>query len=586
MVLGITRARPRPVGRTALAAPFNWLETAAGDEWAAERGPIRFQAHVAVTGGYPGFTQRGFSLNNVQLRVSDCYLLIDEGNPCGFGLPVQWLDGAAIVARPGREAPALRIFYRDGAAARHFTVRFRGGLRSLRRGCDAERLRQLLLDLGLPDRPEDRDPSAPDIRVPWEETRRFERENVIWRGAATAPILVGEDTVPADVWLTTRSIIWGASDGDGINRLPFDVVSDVVTGQENSRAAPPAVYLAFLDTAIGRVRFELPFVFDQYSAERNLRERGAFLVGLRSRGVALGFPAPLIQPWRRSTQPTGTFAGRSQSFPSADGEDDAQLATAMAHRCRHLLGGLARQMPSPSEFTRAGQRRLSEFSHEPPNEEEWWPRSPDVSQEHREPLGPQDSDVVLAEFSAPTEIELPAWTVASTDIALASEWYEPVEDGTAECAAEAPPVPEVDLAETDVPVIGDSLRLDCARAYEAAHLSLLSEALIAIRDRIAGLPSRPLRGSMPAQAVEREAFAEFRAAERAGQMTHEEAEMRKLRLSAISEATRRLRSLVELRDAGHLTDAELALKRAEISEELSDLILAGSAFADTRIRNR
>lgn len=583
MVLGITRARPRPVARTLLAVQLNRPTAIVGDDWAAERGPIRFQARAGVSGGYPGFTQRGYSLREAQLRISDSYLLIDEGNPRGFGLPIEWLDGAAMVARPGREAPALRIFYRDGAAARHFTIRFRGGLRSLRRGCDAERVRHLLLDLGLPDRPEDRGPSAPDIRVPWEETRRFERENVIWRGKATAPMLLGEDSAPADVWLTTRSIIWGANDGDGINRLALDALSDVVTGEVGSRGTLPAAYLAFVDTAGGHVRFDLPFVFDQYAAERNTRERGAFLVGLRSRGVALGLPAPLIQPWRSMVHRHGAFSSWPGSLPSADCEDDAQWATAITHRCLDLVGGLARQMPSPSALTRVGWRHVREQSAESPIDQEWRPQGPDDSQEHFESLAAYDSDVVLAEFSAPTETDRsPAWSIASTDIALSSDWSEAIDDSALPPELEELPDPEPIPAELDVQGIDDSRRLECVRAYEAANLTLLSEALVAIRDRAAGLPGQPLRGTMPSAAMERAAFAELREIETTGQMTHEEAELRKVRLGAISEATRRLRSLVELRDAGHLTDADLAIKRAEISDDLSGLILAGSAFAGRR----
>jgi hypothetical protein len=526
-------------------------------------------------------------LRDAQVRISDGYFLIDEGSPHGFGLPIQWLDGAAMVARPGREAPALRVFYRDGAAARHFTLRFRGGLRSLRRGFDAERLRYLLLDLGLPDRPEDRDPSAPDIRVPWEETRRFERENVIWRGKATAPMLLGEETVPADVWLTTRSVIWGASDGDGINRLSLDALSDVVTGQVDDRVTLPAVYLAFLDTAIGHVRFDLPFIFDQYSAERNTRERGAFLVGLRLRGVALGLPAPLIQPWRSAAHRASAFAGWPGPIPSSDRLDAAVQATAIAHRCLELFGGLARQMPSPSDLTLIGRRRSGERADEPMHEEAWPSLALGAVEEDEVSAAVDDADVVLAEFSVPAEIDSPREaSAASTDIALASEWYEPVDDGTLECDLGERTIPEPILAEADARGIGDSARLDGVRAYEAANLSLLSEALIAIRDRAAGLPGRPLCGTMPAQAVERAAFAELSDAQSTGQLTQEEADLRKGRLRAISEATRRLRSLVELRDAGHLTDEDLTIKRAEISEELSGLILAGSGVVNQRDDNR
>jgi hypothetical protein len=516
-------------------------------------------------------------LRDAQLRISDSYLLIDEGNAGGFGLPTQWLDGAAMVARPGREAPALRIFYRDGAATRNFTIRFRGGIRSLRRACDAERVRHLLLDLGLPDRPEDRDPSAPDIRVPWEESARFERENVIWRGKATAPVLLGEDIAPADVWLTTRSLIWSTTDGDGINRLALDAISDVVTGQIESRVATPAVYLAFLDVAGGHVRFDLPFVFDQYSDERNSRERGAFLVGLRSRGVALGLPVQTIQPWRSVAHRVSAFRPWLDPEPGLSaGESSSTLeAAAISQMGFDFVRGLARQLPTTSQLRQLGRRRPDEQFVELTAEDDW--PSPEI--ENDEP------DVVLAEFSAPEQDQLAVDTVvASADIALASDWYEPLEEGEEGHDSEERLGSDPVLGELDLHGIGDPPRLEYARAYEAANLSLLSEALVAIGDRGAGLSARSLRGTLPSQEMERAAFAELGDAERAGELTHEEAEQRKVRLHAISEATRRLRSLVELRDSGHLTDADLAVKQAEISDELSGLILAGSAFAEKRNR--
>jgi hypothetical protein len=558
-----------------------WQQSSWSQQWEAERGPVRFQVTASITGGFPGFTQSGIALEGAQIRLSDTYVLVDEGKARGFGLPIQWLDGAAMIAQPEREAPALRIFYRDGAAARHFTVRFRGGLRSLRRSHDADRMRRLLLELGLPDRPEDREPSAPDVRLSWEDARRFEQENVIWRGIATAPTLLGEDTAPADVWLTTRSIIWGACDGDGVNRLPLEVLSDVVTGQADDRRATPAVYLAFLDIAGGHVRFDLPFVFDQYSAERNLRERGAFLVGLRSRGVALGLSAPLVQPWRLNVPRVGGFADWSNSTPIAESEDETGGIPAIAHRCLDLVGGLARQMPTPVHLARIGPHRFpigADGQHEDAAEPE--PRLALIVEDGVDTIPPPTvSDVMLAEFSAPAHADADeGQPVLSTDIALASDWYEPSDDAAPEGMPELeePPALEPTRAEMDIRGIGDPPLLDRVRAYEAANLALLSESLIAIRDRAAGLPNRPLGGDVPSQSMAQAAYAELSDLAASGEMSPQEAELRRVRLAAISEAARRLRSLVELRDAGHLTDADLSVKRAEISDELSSLILAGS----------
>ncbi|MGH2535465.1 MAG: hypothetical protein ACRDJW_24665 [Thermomicrobiales bacterium] len=515
MLLGLVRARPRWDGLTGRGAlVMSPSATARGrlalaSDWLAERGATRFEATCDVSGGFPGFAQRGGRLTGALLRISDAYLLVDEGQPHGFGLPIQWLDGAAVVPGPAQRA-ALRVAYRDGATARHFTIALRSGRLPMRPLRTAAHARAALLDLGLPDRDDDYEPALPRIQVGWDQTRGLESENVIWTGPVSAPLYEGGRVAAGHLWLTTRSLIWGSAAGNGLNRVPLSALHDVITGQDEPRQGIPSAYVAYLDPDTGRI--DLPFLFDRLAPDRNPRERGAFLVALRSRGVPLGLPAPLIQPWRISVHRVGSLAVWSHpaSRSTAAVVDESDLA---------------------EEST----------------------VDPVADIEDRTAL----DDVMVAEFAEPDHAvdTAPAASPSRDDYALAADWVDIAPD-------EAPPA-------TPSPEIAALPALDHVRAYEAAALAVLDEAMQAIRDRRDGGASRPCTVPMPAPALQAAAFTELADLTVSGHLDPNEARTRRARLVAIVEAGVRLRSLVELRDAGHISDAALARKRVEISADLT-----------------
>jgi hypothetical protein len=488
---------PSAGGRAPRALPQDWL---------AERGATRFEAICDLAGGFPGFAQRGGQLTGAQLRISDAYLLIDEGQPHGFGLPIQWLEGAAIIPGTGQQRSALRVAYRDGGVERHMTISFRPSRLPLRPARGAASARTLLLDLGLPDRDEDRLPALPDMHVAWDQTHGIESENVIWTGPASAPLHVGDRPTPGPVWLTTESLLWGSAAGNGLNRVSLSDLHGVITGQDEARRGMPAVYVAYHDPDAGRI--DLPFLFDRHLPERNLRERGAFLVSLRSRGIPLGLPAPLIQPWRIAVHRVGSLAAWSP--PEDDQIADSNAAVSF------------------------------DFSDEPL----------------------QFDDVMVAECSEPSEADglVVAQAPTHDDYALATEWVE--DHGVEQPSVEPEPVED-----------GAAPPMERGREYEAAALAVFEEALLAIRDRLRGNAAHPLVAELPAPALKSAAFAELSDLTASGQIDPAEARARQTRLTAIAEAGWRLRSLVELRDAGHISDAALARKRAEISSDLTARIL-------------
>jgi hypothetical protein len=632
MVIGLTRARPRYEPRSVFSlVPLH--RSIVSDDWQSNRGAVRFEASCDLFGGFPGFAQVGGVHAGAQLRLTDHFLLIDDGKTSGFGLPISWLEGAVVLPLPGRDEPGLRIFFRDGPCPRVFTIRFRGGRLSMRAHRRAEHAFNVLTSLGMSDKYELDPLLEPSFRVPWDQTREYEMENVVWTGATTAPLYIGLDSAPADVWLTTKSLIWGGPGGEGINRMPLPLLQDVITAQVDDRHQTPAVYISFGDETTGR--FDLGFLFDRYDAERNLRERGAFLVGLRSRGIPLGSPVPRYQPWRitaypgpsqpalpRDTDELPTMErplqkGRRSGFvhaisrngsrpdvPEWDADyaeheglefiDVADPVWPESHATVPFLRIVDDAHAGPfSEKTQfwdvegyehdrweresaaatsttvdEEEQSLTEYSFESLVETEIEnatlpPDEPIVLEPDDEPRPAPASDVVLAEYADPIENERMTVEPAFIgDYQLAANWTF---DSTSR--DDLSPVPS--SAFDDQPMEDGMAAI---KQYEASSLAVLGEVLNAISDRVEGLPSSPLTEPLPTPTLQATALASLIELTASGTFDMDEARWRKSRLVGLGESGARLRSLLELHDAGHIDDEVLIQKKAAITAELSTLI--------------
>jgi hypothetical protein len=460
--------------------------------WLAERGEIAFESTCDLAGGFPGYAETGAVLEGVRLRITNRYLLIAEGEPFGFGLPVRWLDGMALVPLDDADDFGLRFFYQDGASPRLFTVRFRSNRLAMRNGPRAERAHLALLRAGVEDRLSDAPQADPSFHVPWGQTAPFESETVIWRGHATAPLRIGQTSAPGEVWLTTKSLIWGHPTTEGIQRIPLHLLADVTPATLGDRAGTPAVYIGLGDQSTGH--FELPFLFDQQqTADQNLKDRGALLVGLRARGVPVGAATPRFQPWRLEFLP----AALTGTEPAAD-EESIEPETAAAESDTIL---------SPEDIV------LAEWHAEP------------------EPIAPPPVDIPLAT----------AWAERPTPV-------------------ESPAEPPVEPGEVSWPL---------ASAYEAAALELLDQVVLGIRARAAGAPCSPIGATMPGGLDQRAALGELLDLKRSGAISAEVCQQRSNRLVLVADTAIRLRTLVDLRDAGHLTDAEIAQRQRAIIGRLA-----------------
>lgn len=300
---------PRPVDQAPVRdlrqqpVPASPASPAARPTWALERGASRWASVADVAGAFPGFTRQGGLLAGCRVRLTERYLLVDEGRSHGFGLPLSALRGVTLAAPAdagSRQRAGLCLTYHDGVAERAFQIRPRASRLSWSR----DRFEDALSVFRLAGHePRVANPPA-NLLISREEARHCRSENVIWSGRATAPLDAhGFVRASADLWLTTRSLMWSAGPEHGIHRVELERLTGVLADDLADQAATP-ILTAGMQTAEG-ARRDLIFIFDRnLPFDRNGRERGALLVGFRSRGVAAGAAPGAAQPWRRDWWPT------------------------------------------------------------------------------------------------------------------------------------------------------------------------------------------------------------------------------------------------------------------------------------------
>lgn len=583
MVLGVTHERPT-LGRRGTASEraepaFGW------DDWQIERGAVTWAGVADSSGGFPGFANHAGRLDGRQVRVTERFLLVDEGRRHGFGLPLPWLIDADVIASPfrgDRDETVLRVRYSDRDRARTFLLRFREPFLMMRPGRRAEQALAALRAVGLEARDEAL-PPLPEVAHSWLEVSRFEQENVLWSGVASAALGPGNELEPCDVWLTTRSVIWGGDSGDGVLRLPLERLLDVVAADAEGRGRAPAVYLACADEAGGR--HDLPFVFDRHhSAQRCLQERGALLNRLRSRGVALGSMSAPPQPWRaalaRVAAADDRWVARTRALdlPFRDFPRDARLP-APPRAGRTTARGLA--------VVRGGDAVADDPAR--------WALGPDLpaAAAGNDMLRVDDLDHTgaatrLADAGGRGTLTLLPPVARSTESAAEARSAPPPEDGQSSEGPESIRTVDVPSGQaTQVPSLSDAPKVRAGETHEAGSplnvVDTFEDAIVAVLVESARGIERCLSGAdwvapvtpVPSAAQQLAAHAALDGLLSGGVLDSEELRSRRCRLVAAGDAGPRLRSLLELRLVGLITDAQLAQKRSEIMGPLGDVLQGG-----------
>jgi hypothetical protein len=179
---------------------------------------------------------------------------------------------------------------------------------------------------------------------------------------------------------------------------------------------------------------------------------------------------------------------------------------------------------------------------------------------------------MLAEFADPGE----SWhevvePVFLGDYQLAAEWTH--DTGKSEpLGAPVPISTESDDERLDVTTYPADDGMAAINQYEATSLAVLGEVLKAIADRGEGQPISSLTEPLPTPSLQASALAALIELTATGTIDMAEARWRKSRLIGLGESGARLRSLLELRDAGHISDEILAQKKSAITAQLSTLI--------------
>ena len=217
-------------------------------------------------------------------------------------------------------------------------------------------------------------------------------------------------------------MIWGNETASGVQRIPLADLTDVAAEKLADRDETPALYVGVGNQATGH--FDLAFIFNQQSTpDRNLRERGALLVGLRSRGLPIGHPTPVRQPWwDRSNESFPTIPPR-QRIATDDGVavisstafDDLPDPIATPGVIAPIAAVSSPDYPDwPTQPS-----NLPSLIWEPPADGE--SESDDVIDETPATV----LDVVLAEWSAEPESENIDFTY---DVQVATNWVAPSTD--------------------------------------------------------------------------------------------------------------------------------------------------------------
>jgi hypothetical protein len=368
------------------------------------------------------------------------------------------------------------------------------------------------------------------------------------------------DRIPCDVFITSKSLVWGKDARSPISRVPLHAIRDVTPGQGGSRAQHPAAFIGIGDSVHDRIEFS--FVFDTYDTEdRNALERSAFVVHLRSRPVPLAYPQAPQQPWITPELPEPLHA---PIWPSSVTALRAPQAADQWRPERHH-DATPENPPvaafrDPAERLRPDRGVMTAHSWTPGDPASAWPQ----------PVVP------IADVVDGAAIEEP---VASADVVL-SEWSVP---DSMPAIADAPAGPTARRITVITPkphgpaaVPAPAKPTDPVQAYEVNAVASLTDILDVVRRREAGeldaiTTKRPPSGLALSAALETIVDRMGR-----GDLTPEQATRLKTRLLGLDDATRRLDVLLPLHANGAVTTAELRSRCDGLCADLGSILFAGT----------
>jgi hypothetical protein len=490
--------------------------------WAARRGEQLYVGTFDVIGNFPGFEGSAGLIVNAQIDVTSRYLLVDEGEPHGFALGISEMVDASADPDPETFGDVL-IRFRDDRAQVLFRLRPSRSRLPIKAKSRPEELVAALSDGGVEQADLARD-VASTLRLSWDSLQSLETEAVVWRGQATAPLRPGLECAPASVWVTPNALLWGSPKGKGVNRLPINTVSRFATFVLNDDPGSPTVYVR--TRVISDIRLDLPFIFNLGPPREGITARGSFLALFRPEAIVEGGISPRSQPWLvPPAEPDGEGAEAADEVDSSAESESVEAEEAGEENDAKV------EVEAEPEFeTWANVQKPSRYPYVPPGD-----GAAHASRRLDGDLGALDrfdsSGTRLADA-------ISSWPSATSEI---EEVVEEVPTAT---------------------------QPDALPKYVSAARRTIDEVNDAIDRRLAGNAAPLLRATPPSADDQARALSELIELTGNDYYSLEQSKAVKARATRIGEAAVRLRSLIELCNAGHMTIQEVTQKRDAIVANL------------------
>jgi hypothetical protein len=262
--------------------------------WVMERGAVIASAPVNVLGGFPGSLRAMNRLVAASLLITDRYLVVGEGTPDGFALPIGRILAVARVRPSAHANPGLVIHYQDGPGVGTFGLDFRGIARGRSGRCRADDAFAALREAGVRPFRAQHLARSPRLAMTWQQAQAHAGEDLVWSGTAIGSIggWFGMQQSGCRIWLTAESLFWTCATADGVNRMP---VASIIEARDG---VGDRILVSMRDHAGHRYDLAFDLAVDgQLNAGREQRTR--LLNALASLGIAVGAAARPFAPWRR-----------------------------------------------------------------------------------------------------------------------------------------------------------------------------------------------------------------------------------------------------------------------------------------------
>lgn len=258
--------------------------------WGAQRGTGIVQAQIDIAGGFPGSLRWQQQLQNTSLHLTDLWLIVGEGTPSGFAIPIDKISGVAIQSDGGLQPPNMVVWYRDADQIGSFCISVRGTARNRTGAFRAEWLCDHLLAAGVPAIDDELAQFVPPIHVAWDDVADFTDDTLLFtgEGIASAGGLFGSTLDSATIWLTEHALIWCPDHGLGVNVLKLDAIIDCRSGFGDRLS------IGIEDACGGR--YDLYFDFSNQNERSNIAAEVKHL--LAAAGIPTGTSVMPIAPWR------------------------------------------------------------------------------------------------------------------------------------------------------------------------------------------------------------------------------------------------------------------------------------------------